>query len=188
MIAGGLDGVDDAIALTAQCSQLRPGAVAAAGEVGEHALAHGAGLAHHAAALLASALDLGLGLGDGLLAAARHLRCPAPRAPARRRACAARQQLSGLGVDLVAELLGVLVGLGPHLAGRLAGRGEDAGRLFAEPRGHRRLVELGPVRGAPGLELVAGRRLTLAGRRQLRRRGAGGRPGPRWDRTPAASW
>ena len=58
-------------------------------------------------------------------------------------------------MHLVAELLGVLLGLGPHLAGRLAGRREDVRRLLAEPHGHRGVIKLaaGSGVGLPRLEL-----------------------------------
>ena len=73
VVARRLDGVDDAVAFAAQRRELGACAVTAAGEVGEHPLADGPCLAHHAPPFLAGGLDLHLGLGERLLPAPGHL-------------------------------------------------------------------------------------------------------------------
>ena len=131
-----LERAENALVARAQLLELRPRPLAPAGEIVEHALAHGARLGDHLATLGLRRVDGSLGLGRRQLPAVRGIEVGLPPQP--------RRVLVGIAHQLGRTLLGASA----DLAGAFACRREHAHGLLAERSGHRRIVE--HRRGAVG--------------------------------------
>ena len=111
---------------------LLAGEVAAAGQLAEHALAVGAGLLDHLAALLLGHRQLGLGVGGGVAAPAGGLQLGLLADP------------PGLVAGLAQQLGGAVLGPAADRRAALAGGLQDARRLLAEQARRRLVVERQP--------------------------------------------